>query len=136
MSTSSGPTNTDRPEEEQQQRSQPLLLEDASRSRSDTTNAHSLDVSNQSTVRLDALGPMVVNRDGTLSRIANWDKMTEDEKERTLRVLSARNKVRLAKHAAAAENATNEGEVVSALKGEEGPASTTNATSSPPSTTQ
>ncbi|KAL4263829.1 hypothetical protein AB1N83_004675 [Pleurotus pulmonarius] len=47
-------------------------------------------------VKLDELGPMVVNSDGTLSRIANWGSMTEAEKERTLRVLLARNKVRLA----------------------------------------
>ncbi|KAJ8690631.1 hypothetical protein PTI98_012042 [Pleurotus ostreatus] len=47
-------------------------------------------------VKLDELGPMVVNSDGTLSRIANWGSMTEAEKERTLRILLARNKVRLA----------------------------------------
>ncbi|KAG2073001.1 hypothetical protein BDR04DRAFT_1011792 [Suillus decipiens] len=42
-------------------------------------------------VKLDILGPMVVNNDGTLSRIANWEKMTE-EKERTMRVVAARNR--------------------------------------------
>ncbi|KDQ23784.1 hypothetical protein PLEOSDRAFT_1016984, partial [Pleurotus ostreatus PC15] len=42
-------------------------------------------------VKLDELGPMVVNSDGTLSRIANWGSMTEAEKERTLRILLARN---------------------------------------------
>ncbi|KAJ7079602.1 hypothetical protein B0H15DRAFT_953967 [Mycena belliarum] len=47
-------------------------------------------------VKFEDLGPMVVNSDGTLSRIANWSGMTEPEKERTLRVLSARNKIRLA----------------------------------------
>ncbi|KAI0758791.1 hypothetical protein C8Q74DRAFT_1209055 [Fomes fomentarius] len=46
--------------------------------------------------KFDKLGPIVVNSDGTLSRIANWDSMTPIEKERTLRVLVARNKVRLA----------------------------------------
>ncbi|KAK0478729.1 hypothetical protein IW261DRAFT_1337004, partial [Armillaria novae-zelandiae] len=45
-----------------------------------------------STVKLDDLGPMVVNSDGTLSRVANWAYMTEKEKETTSRVLSARNK--------------------------------------------
>jgi len=49
-----------------------------------------------SSIKLDDLGPMVVNSDGTLSRIANWSNMTEVEQARTLRVLSARNKVRLA----------------------------------------
>ncbi|PBK92627.1 hypothetical protein ARMGADRAFT_967130 [Armillaria gallica] len=47
------------------------------------------------TVKLDDLGPMVVNSDSTLSRVANWANMTEKEKETTLRVLSARNKIRL-----------------------------------------
>ncbi|KAJ7468687.1 hypothetical protein FB451DRAFT_379174 [Mycena latifolia] len=47
-------------------------------------------------VKIEDLGPMVVNSDGTLSRISNWSNMTEAEKERTLRVLSARNKIRLA----------------------------------------
>ncbi|KZS95455.1 hypothetical protein SISNIDRAFT_483688 [Sistotremastrum niveocremeum HHB9708] len=49
-----------------------------------------------STLKLDELGPMVVNSDGTLSRIANWREMSEIEKDRTLRVLVARNRVRLA----------------------------------------
>ncbi|KAJ7717569.1 hypothetical protein B0H16DRAFT_1338023 [Mycena metata] len=43
-------------------------------------------------VKLDDLGPMVVNSDGTLSRILNWSSLTAAEKERTLRVLTARNK--------------------------------------------
>ncbi|KAK8183072.1 uncharacterized protein BKA78DRAFT_231138, partial [Phyllosticta capitalensis] len=45
-------------------------------------------------VKLDALGPMVVNKDGTLSRIANWQKMTEIEKRNTLRILGKRNQLR------------------------------------------
>ena len=47
-------------------------------------------------VRFDALGPMVVNKDGTISRITNWDKMAPIEKENTLRILKKRNKQRLA----------------------------------------
>lgn len=56
-----------------------------------------LDLSNPegSTVRLDSLGPMVVNVDGTLSRISNWDAMSEIEQKNTLRVLGKRNKQRL-----------------------------------------
>ena len=38
-------------------------------------------------VKLDHLGPLVVNKDGTLSRIANWNKMAEIEKKNTLRIL-------------------------------------------------
>ena len=44
---------------------------------------------------LDALGPMVVNRDGTLARVANWGEMTAHEREATLRVLGKRNQLRL-----------------------------------------
>jgi hypothetical protein len=77
-----------------------------------------LDVSQSAaSVKYDALGPLVVNSDGvsttdddgwvlnehmltasstlsiqTLSRITNWPKMTPAERERTLRVLVARNK--------------------------------------------
>ncbi|KAF4536117.1 Fungal specific transcription protein [Lasiodiplodia theobromae] len=47
-------------------------------------------------VKLDALGPMVVNTDGSLSRIANWDRMAEIEKRNTLRIIGKRNKERLA----------------------------------------
>ncbi|KAI1184255.1 hypothetical protein F5B17DRAFT_412732 [Nemania serpens] len=36
-----------------------------------------------SALRLDHLGPLVVNADGTLSRIANWEKMAEIERENT-----------------------------------------------------
>ncbi|KAK3896871.1 hypothetical protein C8A05DRAFT_20248, partial [Staphylotrichum tortipilum] len=44
---------------------------------------------------LDALGPMVVNRDGTISRIANWHEMAPVERENTLRILGKRNQLRL-----------------------------------------
>ncbi|KAJ3715688.1 hypothetical protein C8R42DRAFT_679963 [Lentinula raphanica] len=55
-----------------------------------------LDVGSGQKVLLDELGPMVVNSDGTLSRIANWSNMTEAEQKRTLRVLGSRNQLRLA----------------------------------------
>ncbi|CAG8775853.1 4856_t:CDS:2, partial [Acaulospora colombiana] len=44
-----------------------------------------------SAVKLDELGPMVVNSDGTVSRIANWQEMSDIEKERTYKVLLKRN---------------------------------------------
>ncbi|KAF8174702.1 hypothetical protein K438DRAFT_2023114 [Mycena galopus ATCC 62051] len=47
-------------------------------------------------VKLDDLGPLVVNSDGTLSRISNWTTLTAAEKANIIRVLSARNKIRLA----------------------------------------
>ena len=44
-----------------------------------------LDVRTGATVAMDAMGPVVVNDDGSLSRIANWGKMTDREKEVTQR---------------------------------------------------
>ncbi|EGD83232.1 hypothetical protein PTSG_03864 [Salpingoeca rosetta] len=46
-------------------------------------------------VALDELGPMVVNKDGTLSRITNWRSMSEQEQATTLRVLKKRNAQRI-----------------------------------------
>lgn len=54
-------------------------------------------------IKLDHLGPMVVNVDGTLSRIGNWDKMAPIERENTLRIIGKRNQTRLATLRAAAE---------------------------------
>lgn len=48
-------------------------------------------------VKLDHLGPLVVNQDGTLSRISNWDAMSEIERQNTLRILGKRNQLRLKK---------------------------------------
>jgi hypothetical protein len=59
-------------------------------------SATQLDMSNGSTtVKLDHLGPIVVNVDGTMSRISNWDKMADIEKKNTLRIISKRNQERL-----------------------------------------
>lgn len=61
---------------------------------SDASHATQLNV-NGSGVKLDHLGPLVVNKDGSLSRIANWDKMAEIERQNTLRILGKRNQLRL-----------------------------------------
>jgi hypothetical protein len=45
-------------------------------------------------MKLDHLGPLVVNKDGTLSRIGNWAEMSEIERQNTLRVLGKRNMLR------------------------------------------
>jgi hypothetical protein len=45
--------------------------------------------------KLDALGPVVVNSDGTLSRIQGWDKLGDVERERTQRIIVQRNARRL-----------------------------------------
>ena len=46
-------------------------------------------------VKLDRLGPIVVNKDGSLSRITNWGEMSEGEQQRTLKVVARRNKMRM-----------------------------------------
>jgi len=45
-------------------------------------------------VKLDAMGPMVINADGTISRINNWHEMTEHEQATTKRLLVKRNEMR------------------------------------------
>lgn len=45
-------------------------------------------------VQLDNLGPIILNEDGTMSRITNWPEMTEMEQKNTLRVIAKRNKQR------------------------------------------
>jgi hypothetical protein len=59
-------------------------------------NSTELDMSTgQTTIKLDHLGPMVINVDGTMSRISNWEKMADIEKENTLRIIAKRNQSRL-----------------------------------------
>ena len=84
------PLEEDATTETQSPAKQPLALPEAPH------NATQLDMSSGSTsVKLDHLGPMVVNVDGTLSRISNWDKMAEIEKENTVRIIGIRNQARL-----------------------------------------
>jgi len=49
------------------------------------------------TVKLDELGPVIVQSDCTLKRIENWHKLTEGEREATMRRIGGRNQVRLDK---------------------------------------
>ena len=46
-------------------------------------------------VSLDDLGPVIVNKDGSLRRIGNWAELTEAERDAAHRSISARNEVRL-----------------------------------------
>ncbi|KAI8330436.1 hypothetical protein BC941DRAFT_440485 [Chlamydoabsidia padenii] len=60
------------------------------------------------TYKLKELGPVVVNSDGTLSRINNWKDMADIEKANVNRILLKRNRQRLEElkaKAAAEENA-------------------------------
>jgi hypothetical protein len=46
------------------------------------------------TLKLDQMGPVIINLDGTTRRIENWDEMTEKEQEVTWRRISKRNEER------------------------------------------
>jgi hypothetical protein len=62
---------------------------------SDSTPTTTIDMSTGgSTVKLDHMGPLVVNKDGTLSRISNWAEMADIERQNTLRILGKRNQLR------------------------------------------
>ena len=47
-------------------------------------------------IKLDQLGPVVINENGTISRITNWASMSKQEQENTQRVIAKRNAKRLA----------------------------------------
>ncbi|KAL2784346.1 hypothetical protein BJX66DRAFT_316748 [Aspergillus keveii] len=90
--TTQPPTQNDTPSSSSTEtETKPLL---ALPSTDSTDRTHQLDV-NGDGVKLDHLGPLIVNADGTLARISNWAQMTEIEKRNTLRVLGKRNKARM-----------------------------------------
>ncbi|RYP39095.1 hypothetical protein DL767_002358 [Monosporascus sp. MG133] len=98
--SASGDPNSQQHQEEQQQQQQnnsgrPLPLPEPPKAGDDGTPTQQLALDGTG-VKLDHLGPLVVNEDGTLSRIANWDKMADIERDNTLRILGRRNKERLA----------------------------------------
>jgi hypothetical protein len=45
--------------------------------------------------KLDFLGPIIVNTDGTLSRIPNWSSLTPNEQTNTMRLIAKRNRTRI-----------------------------------------
>ncbi|CAE6445515.1 unnamed protein product [Rhizoctonia solani] len=71
----------------------PLALPAPDESSVNDPSLTTLEVGGKS-ISFDKLGPMVVNSDGTLSRIANWQEMTPAEQKNTIRVLSKRNQLR------------------------------------------
>ncbi|KAL4921106.1 hypothetical protein BDW62DRAFT_139891 [Aspergillus aurantiobrunneus] len=88
---SNQPSQIPEPQSDKLEKPDPVLaLPDSSSSETH----QQLDV-NGDGVKLDHLGPLVVNTDGSLARIANWEQMAEIEKRNTLRVLGKRNKERL-----------------------------------------
>ena len=58
---------------------------------------------------LDELGPMIINPDGTVRRIANWDVLTEREKQVAWRRIAERNKRRIAELEEAGSSADTTG---------------------------
>jgi len=46
------------------------------------------------TLRLDAMGPIILNKDGTTRRIDNWNELTKQEQEVTWRRIKKRNEER------------------------------------------
>ena len=46
-------------------------------------------------VQLDELGPIIINTDGTTTKISNWSNMTQQERDTAIRLIAARNKKRV-----------------------------------------
>lgn len=75
----------------------------------EVSSGNKIDMSSGSgTFKFDALGPVVVNTDGTVSRIMNWDRMAEVEQKATMRIIGKRNKERLERLKAAEEGGAEE----------------------------
>lgn len=80
-----------------EEEAEPLQLPSAGADIEDESEGRrSLDLGTGSKDLTDELGPLVINKDGTTARITNWHQMTPDEKERTLRIITKRNRERLA----------------------------------------
>ncbi|GMK53502.1 hypothetical protein CspeluHIS016_0100880 [Cutaneotrichosporon spelunceum] len=91
-----------------------LAIEDASKDTVDTEDGVvTIDVDG-TPVKLDKLGPMIINSDGTISRITTWAEMSEIERNRALRLMVKRNHMRLKK--LDQEHKDNGEERVSALR--------------------
>jgi hypothetical protein len=61
--------------------------------------------------KLDHLGPMVLNQDGTISRIGNWEEISDVERANAIRLVCKRNKQRaqIIRDKKAAEKELNDG---------------------------
>ncbi|OBZ89865.1 hypothetical protein A0J61_02077 [Choanephora cucurbitarum] len=62
-----------------------------------STAEETVKVDMNDTYKLKELGPVVINEDGTMSRINNWHEMNEIERGNVNRILLKRNRDRLAK---------------------------------------
>ena len=85
--------------------SEPLPRDTTSSSSSSSSNCSSSSSSEPGVVRtitvdgasvkLDHLGPMIINTDGTVARISNWAGLSEGEQNVALRRIAKRNKARV-----------------------------------------
>ena len=73
-------------------------------------------------VKVDRLGPIVVNKDGSLSRITNWLEMSTGEQERTLKVVAKRNKKRMSQFEQSEQPSTERSEEEAVMANNGGPA--------------
>eukprot|EP01064_Diplonema_japonicum_P034180 TRINITY_DN7000_c0_g2_i1.p1 TRINITY_DN7000_c0_g2~~TRINITY_DN7000_c0_g2_i1.p1 ORF type:complete len:113 (+),score=27.08 TRINITY_DN7000_c0_g2_i1:47-385(+) len=46
-------------------------------------------------VKLDHIGPLVINKDGSTRRVTNWEAMTEQEREVAYKRITERNRERI-----------------------------------------
>ncbi|KAK3823822.1 MAG: hypothetical protein J3R72DRAFT_497087 [Linnemannia gamsii] len=81
---------------EEDSSSKPILALPAPGDVSSAGGIPTLEVNGQD-IKLDLLGPVVVNENGTLSRIDNWHEMADIEKANVRRILLKRNESRLAR---------------------------------------
>ena len=54
-------------------------------------------------IQLNELGAIIINSDGTMSKISNWHELTKPEQVKALRVIAKRNKKRKEELEAATE---------------------------------
>ncbi|PGH00852.1 hypothetical protein AJ80_09104 [Polytolypa hystricis UAMH7299] len=91
-----GNNNNDNDTPSSASQKQPLALPAVPSPDTNSPPQQQIDMSNGlGTVKLDHLGPLVVNVDGSLSRIGNWEQMTDIERRNTLRIVGKRNQARL-----------------------------------------
>jgi hypothetical protein len=69
-----------------------------------------LDLASGGSIKLESLGPIILNTDGTTRRISNWDQLSPHEQEVSWRRIRTRNEQRrkiLEEQAAAAQGPTD-----------------------------
>lgn len=89
--------------------SSPLLLTETP-ALNESDQSKQLEVGGPS-VQLDHLGPLIINLDGTVARIHNWDQLSEAERNVAKRRVAKRNKERLDVLAMAQKEAADSGSV-------------------------